>query len=587
MVLLATPVFCKFTDFGYIDKCQRTLAFGIFSFYICSLNCFCQIKMCDKILIIGSFFVLLFNTTFGKSKADSLLLALDKTLTMETKFDEQKEQNINNLKQELAVTSIESIHDIYLRLYKEYEAYIFDSAMVYAQKHLKISEIENNIYWINECKMQLARMYSTFARFQDALNLMHSIDTTNLHPETLGAYYNSFAEIYNYSAEYNSNGDLKKYLSLKDAYRDSAIMVLPRGTYGYDINYGRRCIEENRLKEAENILLPYLSTIQTNTRDYAILTSIIAYLYEAQGDVEQQKYFLILSAIADVEASVKENTSLSYLAFLLFNEGDMTRANRYIKKSMEDANFYNSRLRNVQVSKVLPIIDTAYQIERESHQKNQRTAIFIIAFLLVILSGIVFFLILQMKRLAKTRREVVEANKELQKVNTYLSETNQIKEEYIGRFLNQCSIYIDKMEKYRKHLNKKATVHNLEELFTAIKSTQFINDELKEFYHNFDSTFLNLFPDFVEQFNQLLPEEDRVAPKTDASLTAELRIFALIRLGITDSAKIADFLRYSITTIYNYRSKYRNKTHVPKDKFEEIIMKIGTINKPIQKRKNH
>lgn len=535
--------------------------------------------MCRKILFIGGIFLLFFHVATGKNKADSLLLVLDKNITSGKKFDEGKDHNINRLKQELAAAAPASIHDLYFRLYKEYEAYIFDSAMVYAQKHLDISEIENDIYWINECKMQLARMYSTFARFQEALDLMRSIDKTSLNPEQLGAYYNSFAEIYNYIAEYNSGGDLQEYLSLKDDYRDSAIMVLPRNTYGYDINYGRRCIEKNRFQEAENILLPYLSTIQTNTRDYAILTSIIAYLYEAQGDVARQKDFLALSAIADVEASVKENTSMSYLAFLLFNEGDITRANRYIKKSMDDANFYNARLRNVQVSKVLPIIDTAYQIERERNQKNQRTAIFIIGILLLILSGIVFFLILQMKRLAKARREVVEANKELKKVNTYLSETNQIKEEYIGRFLNQCSVYIDKMEKYRKHLSKKASAHNLEELFTTIKSTQFIDDELKEFYHNFDSTFLNLFPDFVEQFNQLLPEEDWVASKTGAGLTAELRIFALIRLGITDSAKIAGFLRYSITTIYNYRSKYRNKTHVPKEKFEEIIMKIGTINK--------
>lgn len=527
-------------------------------------------------ILLGCIFLWLLHPAFGKNHEDSLLLDLDRTLGFEKEFDLEKEQNIRDLKQELAAVSSSNLHDLYHRLYKEYEAYIFDSAMAYVQKHLDFSNIEDNAYWMNECKMQLARMYSTFARFPEAIDLMRSVKKTGLNPEQLGAYYNAFAEIYNYCGEYNPEEDLLKYISLRDTYRDSAIRVLPRESYSFDINYGRRCIEMHHFKEAEQILLPYLSTIQPDTRDYAILTSIISFLYETKGDTEQQKKYLALSAIADIEASVKENTSLSRLALLLFNEGDMIRANHYIKKSLEDANFYNARLRNVQVSKILPVIDTAYQWERERHHKSLTTAIVVIGFLSIILAVVIFFLVLQMRRLANTRGEVVKANKELKKVNAYLSETNHIKEEYIGKFLNQCSVYIDKLEGYRKLLNRKASTQKIDELYTMLKSTQFIEDELKEFYQNFDITFLNLFPNFVHEFNQLLPEEDRVTPKTDTSLTAELRIFALIRLGITDSAKIADFLRYSITTIYNYRSRYRNKTHVPKEKFEEMIMKIGT-----------
>ena len=450
--------------------------------------------------------------------------------------------------------------------------------MHYVNIHLDLSLKEKNADWINECKMQLARMHSTYARFQESIDLLNSINKKDLNDTQLGAYYNSFAEVYIYWGEYTNEDDKLKYISLKDTYQDSALMVLPQGTYDYNINYGRKCIELREFEQAESALLPYLSSVSENTRDYAILTSLIAYLYELKHEETLQKIYLTKSAIADVEAAVKENVSLGKLSLLLLNDGDVNRSNFYVKKSLEDANFYNARLRNIEISKILPVIDKAYQIERERHQKNLQFAIVVIGILSLFLVGIVFYLIRQMKKLSKTRKEVVSANRELKKTNNYLSENNHIKEEYIGRFLNQCSVYIDKLETYRKSLNKKASAGKMDDLYQMLKSTYLIEDELKEFYQNFDSTFLNLFPDFVEEFNKLLPEEDKIITKQENGLTVELRIFALIRLGITDSAKIANFLRYSITTIYNYRSKYRNKALVPREKFEETIMKIGSIN---------
>ncbi len=532
-----------------------------------------------RIFFAAGFVLFLVFYTYGKDKSDSILVVLDETIASERIYDQGKEQKLLELKHQLGEYSIsEDLHDAYFQLFKEYEAYIFDSALYYAQKHLEISKIENNITWINECKMQLARMYSTFASFYEARFLLNSIDKSSLNQEQAGAYYNSFAELYTYWGEYSSNDEIQKYRSLRETYQDSALMVIPGGSYSYDINYGRNCIDVRKFEEAEKALLPHLSRIDPDTRNYAILTSIIAHMYELKGNTGLQKEYLTRSAIADIRASVKENKSLGLLAYLMLNEGDINRSNRYIKKSMEDANFYNARLRNVQISKILPIIDSAFQKDRENSQKRLQLTIVIIVLLSLFLAGIVFYLFRQMKKLAATRREVIQANKELKKINSRLSETNRIKEEYIGRFLNQCSIYIEKLEVYRKFLNKKAASHKMDELFEILKSSQIIKDELKEFYQKFDSTFLNLFPGFVEQFNELLTEEDRIVPKQENSLTIELRVFALIRLGITDSAKIADFLRYSITTIYNYRSKYRKKSLVPNGKFEEMIMKIGSEN---------
>lgn len=511
----------------------------------------------------------------GRTTLDSLLTVLDKTISKVAEYDSAKEQEILSLKSMLNTSAPgPDRHTIYFQLFKEYEPYVFDSAMYYVKQHLEYSLMQHDISWVNECKMQLARMYSTYVRFNDAIDLLNSINKTGFSDIQLGSYYSAMGEIYTYWEEYASSDMEERYRALKETYQDSAILIVPKNTYAYDINYGRRCIDMRQFDKAERALLPYLPQVEKDTRDYAILTSIIAYLYELKGDEEKQLEFLALSAIADIKASIKENTSLGLLASALMQKGDITRANRYIKKSMDDANFYNARLRNIQVSKILPIIDSAYQLEKDKHQKYQRTALIVILILSLFLVSVIVYLIRQMRKLARTRKEIIIANRELRQLNKYLKETNHIKEEYIGRFMNQCSVYIDKLENFRKALNKKASAKKLDELYDMLKSSQLIEDELKEFYETFDTSFLYLFPDFVNQFNNLLPEEDRVKPKQENSLTVELRIFALIRLGITDSAKIASFLRYSITTIYNYRSKYRNKALIGRERFEETV---GTL----------
>ncbi|MDR2058239.1 MAG: DUF6377 domain-containing protein [Dysgonamonadaceae bacterium] len=523
-------------------------------------------------LVLFSFSILC--CTERKKNLDLLLSDLDKALDNVEEYDRQKELRLIDLKRQLSLNlSFEERDEIYSKLYKEYEAYTFDSAMYYVKMHLDFAAKRKNVYQITECKMRLARMYSTFARFTEAIDLLNSIEKKDLIPEQLTTYYSAYAEIYIYWAEYSNNEDRGNFMSIKDTYQDSVLSVLSQG-YAFDINYGRKCIDSKDFTTAKNILLPHLAQINPETREYAILTSLIAYLYESKGDENAQKEYLALSAIADVKASVKENTSLRNLAFYLLNDRDIDRSNRYIKKSLEDANFYNARLRNIQIAKILPVIDKAYQLEREKRQKNLQFAIIIIALLTLFLAGITYYLFNQMKKLSRIRKELIITNKNLRKTNIRLSETNHIKEEYIGHFLNQCSVYIDKLNAYRKSLNKKATSEKIGELFQMLKSSQIIEDELKEFYRNFDTTFLELFPNFVEEFNKLLPKEEQIQPKHASELTVELRIFALLRLGITDSAKIAGFLRYSISTIYNYRSKYRNNSLIPRDKFEETVMKI-------------
>ena len=296
--------------------------------------------------------------------------------------------------------------------------------------------------------------------------------------------------------------------------------------------------------------------------------------YQLQGDRAAQRYYLTLSAISDLQSSVKEYISLRKLALLLYEEGDINRAYDYMTCSMDDALSCNARSRTIEVTEIYPVIDKAYQLKSA---KKQRTIFLLfvgISLLAVCLIAAVIYVSRQMRKLTIARQELAEANAQLMSFNQILTETSLIKEAYIAQYINRCSIYIDKMDKYRRQLAKLASASKLDELFKMIKSDIFIETERREFYHEFDRTFLALFPDFVLAFNALLHEKDRIHPKSNELLTTELRLFALIRLGITDSTRIAEFLQYSVTTIYNYRSKIRNKAIGDKNEFEQQVMRI-------------
>ena len=292
--------------------------------------------------------------------------------------------------------------------------------------------------------------------------------------------------------------------------------------------------------------------------------------------------------IKDVRTSTNDET-WHKLAVLLYQEGDIERAYSYVKICMEDAAACNARLRKLEILEIFPIINDAYQQKTEKQQEQMKWALVSISLLSLFLLLAIFYVYKQMKKVAAARREVIDANKRLKELNDELhlsnaqlkeanhsiAENSYLKEEYIGRYMDQCSVYLEKMDNYRRSLGKIAATGNVEELYKNIKSSKFIEGELKEFYTNFDNTFLQLFPTFVEDFNALLADDEQISLKAGERMNTELRIFALIRLGITDSVKIAQFLRYSVTTIYNYRTKVRNKAAGDRDLLEQEVMTIG------------
>ena len=338
--------------------------------------------------------------------------------------------------------------------------------------------------------------------------------------------------------------------------------------------------------------------IEPGTHDQARQAHSIAQCYRRAGDYGMQKKYFAIAAIADACNGIKENAALRALAVVCYETDDIERAYRYIYRSMEDAMFANVSFRMVEISQIFPIIERAYQQKVQGQRNRLRWLTACIGLLSLSLLVAMLFVMRQMKKLNKTRMALSEANSQLKvlneslkksneearranerirEFNRELSEANHLKETYISQFLTICSVYIRKLENYQNMLNKKALENRTAELYKMLKSRDMVEAELKELNSLFDTIFLDLYPTFIDDFNALMPESERFRPKNNELLNTELRIFALIRLGINDSSQIADFLHYSLATIYNYRTRGRNKALIPAADFEDAIMRIGVI----------
>lgn len=528
--------------------------------------------------------LLLFVAGYGpawseeSTKLHVLLQELDKAIGNADRFRAEKERHIGELKSQLRTPGLSPTHmyAVNQQLAHSYGYYRCDSARVYALAQLEAAEQVGNSGWITDSKIQLASVLFKAAMFEAALGLLGSIPPGSLNETQQLEYYKAYYEAHVFWLEFYDNGYGNAAMAHeRDRYYELFLSVLPKSTYEYASYFGIKHINDGYLEEAEKVLYFYLPNAKLGTRPYSILNSVLAFLYRTKGDGEKEKAHLALSALSDIRGNIMENASLRELATLLYEAGDLDRANAYITKSMEDAHFYNARIRNFQTSKVLQIINKAYEANQTVQRAKLKRQLGIISVLSVVLLVGIFLIVREVRKVSRAKKQISAINEQLKDRNRALAETNHIKEEYIGHFLELCSLYIEKLGKYQKKLFNKAKTSNAEELFKTIKSTRFIEEEREEFYQKFDDSFLKLFPDFVLRFNNLLPEREQVTLKPGERLTTEMRIFALIRLGITDSNKIAEFLNYSLATIYNYRSRYRNKAVVPRDEFENEIMKIG------------
>ena len=525
------------------------------------------------------------------SRADSLLLKLDQAIKERPIYMEQKELKLVELKRQLhRQIPDEERFAILGTLLDEYRSFNTDSALHMAEEREQIAIRLGNREYIDNARMNKADVLGMTGMYKEVMDLMRNIHIDRLPVDIHPYYYHIYRTVYGLMADYAVTAYEKKlYTELTDKYRDSLLLVNKDNLLIHTLIQSDQYNVRNEYDKAIRLLTDYLALQKDYEHDVAICAYTLSESYRLKGDKEKEKEYLIVSAMADMKTAVREYISLRKLAVLLYQEGDIERAYSYVKICMEDAAACNARLRKLEILEIFPIINDAYQQKTEKQQEQMKWALVSISLLSLFLLLAIFYVYKQMKKVAAARREVIDANKRLKELNDELhlsnaqlkeanhsiAENSSLKEEYIGRYMDQCSVYLEKMDNYRRSLGKIAATGNVEELYKNIKSSKFIEGELKEFYTNFDNTFLQLFPTFVEDFNALLADDEQISLKAGERMNTELRIFALIRLGITDSVKIAQFLRYSVTTIYNYRTKVRNKAAGDRDLLEQEVMTIG------------
>ena len=546
---------------------------NIIIFYCLCTICMCRLHAVDN------------------SRADSLLLKLDQAIKDRPIYMEQKELKLAELKGLLHwQIPDEERFAILGTLLDEYRSFNTDSALHMAEEREQIAIRLGNREYIDNARMNKADVLGMTGMYKEVMDLMRNIHTDRLSVDIHPYYYHIYRTVYGLMADYAvTEYEKKLYTELTDKYRDSLLLVNKDNLLIHTLIQSDQYNVRNEYDKAIRLLTDYLALHKDYEHDVAICAYTLSESYRLKGNKEKEKEYLIVSAMADMKTAVREYISLRKLAVLLYQEGDIERAYSYVKICMEDAAACNARLRKLEILEIFPIIDDAYQQKTEKQQEQMKWALVSISLLSLFLLLAIFYVYKQMKKVAAARREVIDANKRLKELNDELhlsnaqlkeanhsiAENSYLKEEYIGRYMDQCSVYLEKMDNYRRSLGKIAATGNVEELYKNIKSSKFIEGELKDFYTNFDNTFLQLFPTFVEDFNALLADDEQISLKTGERMNTELRIFALIRLGITDSVKIAQFLRYSVTTIYNYRTKVRNKAAGDRDLLEQEVMTIG------------
>ena len=529
--------------------------------------------------------------TWAGKTLDSLLSVLDLTIQEHEKYVIQRESRIVHLKDLVHGIEANSAehYNLNSQIFKEYKAFICDSAIHYLNENIRIAERLHDTDRRIESKLQLSLLLSSTGMYTESIDVLESVDRWEVAPRLIPDYYTCFDHVYGELSVYTQDKTLSgHYWSISQAYKDSLYAILPHESEEYLLMHEALLRDRHQYEEALKINDIRLAEAEPNTPQYALVTYHRSLIYKYSNDRQGEKENLCLSAISDIRSAIKDHASLWMLAQLLYEDGDMERAYQCMRFSWNATKFYNARLRSWQSADVLSLIDKTYQAMIEKQNDRLQQNLLLITALLVLLMVALGYIYRQMKKLSDARNHLQAANgqlnglnEELRQMNSCLSatnielsESNQIKEEYIARFIKLCSTYINRLDAYRRMVNKKVSAGQIAELLKITRSQDALDEELEELYANFDTAFLHLFPDFVKKFNDLLQDNERIVLKKDELLNTELRIFALIRLGIEDSSQIAEFLRYSVNTIYNYRAKVKNKARGSREDFEDLVRKI-------------
>jgi len=531
-----------------------------------------------KALFFILYFIYIPIGAFSKNEIDSLLKVLDKTIAERPIYAAEKESKILELKSKLNdQNSLLEKYTINEGIISEYESFICDSAVKYINENIEIARKLENKDHLYKSKLQLSFVLSLSGLFTQALEILDAIEYNELPEHLRFMYCWNYIRYYENLIKYTDDPKYgNKYLAEKENYRDTLMISLVKDSEMYLKEKAFKLQEKGQYEEACEILTKIFSKQEAGDHAYAMNAMSLAKLYKHMGNSLLEEKNLILASITDTRLAVRENEALLALAIYVYEKGDISRAYNYIRAALDDANFYNSRFRNTVIARVQPIIEDTYLYKIEQQKQNLRLYAILTSVFVIVLAIALYFIYRQIKIVSRARKKLKAMNEQLANVNQKLDEVNLIKEKYIGYFMNQCSVYIDKLDEYRKNINRKIKAGQIDDLYKLTSSTRNLEKDVEELYNTFDKAFFKIYPNFVEEFNSLLKEKERYKLEKD-KLNTELRIFALIRLGITDVNQIAVFLRYSIQTIYNYKSKVKGKAIIESENFEEEVKKIGTF----------
>lgn len=497
---------------------------------------------------------------------DTSYIELDALISKRHPIQSQYQHRIDSVYSiSLSNTDDSSRFACYGQLFDMYRAFNIDSQLTYAQKRLVIADKLNNIEYKQAAQLNKAEVLMRSGMYYEAMSCINEVAQFPIAHFLQPYYFHLHRTLYGLLADFAiTEGDKYIYDSLTQNYRDSIMQVQPVGSFVYELVHADALAAGGAYQDALEVLLRYDSLHTILPEEQAAFSITMAQIYEALGDVESEKHHLIVSACADLRGAIREYVSLRELAILLYETGDNDHAHRYMQCAIDDANAGGLRGRSMEVATIYPIIESAYQREADLRVK--------LLYLLNISIGVIVICMgLFLLYYARQRSILATLNKQLHQTNMDLKQSNQIKTVYVGRYMEMASLLIDRFDNWRKMLHQHIKSDNVKQLKAEISSQKFTQEQLSAFYHNFDEAFLNIFPNFVEDVKGLLVDGVEFRMKNGERLNTDLRVLCCIRLGITDSVQIASFLRYSLSTIYNSRTRMRNLAKCERDLFEEKV----------------
>ena len=526
-------------------------------------------------------------------QTDSLLHLIDEAVNRSGEYIAQKEKRITLLRNDFQKEhDKQKAYHMAFKLYEEYRPFINDSAIYYLNRCIALATALGDPQRVGLCRSWLALRCSNSGMYSEALDILKQVNADEMDENSLGAYYFAYVHVYGELAYYTHITNMRKQYEAEYArYKQLMFAVLPR----YDNNRLQieelTLLNEGKYKQSKAVNDEWLKRVPEGSHVYA-LVALYRYLeYKNVGDSTRMMQWLARSVLADVRNGVLDQGSMWEMANQLMVRGDVDRAYRYISFTSDCAGRFGSRQRLSQISPLLSTIANQYKAESEENYRRLMIALSVLSVLTLLVLVLYYYANRQRQRLAVVRDDLKQSNDKLSDLNSQLSllneqltasntqliDANRVKEEYVGRFMRMCSVYVDRLDNMRRRVNRLTKAGKYDELKELTRSTDTKEQELDELYLNFDNAFLHLFPDFVDRFNELLRPEEQVQLVEKERLNTTVRIFALIRLGIDDSSKIAEFLHYSVNTIYNYRARVKNGARVDRDTFEERVKAIGTV----------